>query len=569
MIWLRRMLAIVLAFVFLILTIPMLFVSRINSTVGNPEFLISELRRADVYNYIYDEVLPLAIEEIQTEGDESTVHFSQLKPYLLPMVKEIVPPAWIQEQVEQGISEVMPYMLGDTQEFSVNIPLKGRVKAGVRALEDTLHQEGVFPEIYDQLINSVLDEAASSLEGLPLSRDELKSAMTTALPSDWLLLQIDNALDEITPYLTSDKEHFTVQVDISGQMDDLEIVLTDILKKPETYDYFLDGFLVPTLKQQLQSLQLPMDTIMTDEEITGMAAEVLPYSWYQTQVVSMSGQIFAYLDGTKPTLEVAIPVADRKPVAANAIVRLVNDKLGIDVSILTAPIINGLLNGLPDQWSLDEDEVNELMGGTDDENMPARLRGWVQDGFTYTDADLRQSLGADEGTLDDIRRQIAGGLVLTEAEMRDAIAMSGADGVEELQNIDNIRHLTGLARQLLILAWLIPLLILLAIGVLGGRTWGSKLIWAASVLGMTALIVYVIVGPLFSAFVQPGIARELAQVAGQGGGLTGLITAKGVSYAQSALGSFTGGLKLQTLIALAISVVCIVLGVMWHKGQSD
>ena len=108
MIWIRRTIALPLVLVFIILFILFLAVFRINATVGNPDFYIDQLRQADVYNFIYEEALPVALEEVESGGDnaEAGINISHLKPHIIDFIQQSIPPDWLQLQVENTISKV-------------------------------------------------------------------------------------------------------------------------------------------------------------------------------------------------------------------------------------------------------------------------------------------------------------------------------------------------------------------------------------------------------------------------------------------------------------------------------
>jgi hypothetical protein len=113
-------------------------------------------------------------------------------------------------------------------------------------------------------------------------------------------------------------------------------------------------------------------------------------------------------------------------------------------------------------------------------------------------------------------------------------------------------------------AWVMPALILVAIGALGGRRWSSRLVWAAAVLALMAIIAYAIFGPLFSALAQPKIDDALTGAVSQAEGFQALLADKGVTMAQNAIDSFVGGLKSQALSLLAVALALIALGSAWH-----
>ncbi len=111
MIWLRRATAVLLAVVFIILSVLVMVAFRVNGTVGNPDFYAEQLHQADVYHFIYDDVLPAALEEFGMGEDAEGVGaiISPFKPHLVDVVRQTVPPEWLQSQVEHAVNEVVPY----------------------------------------------------------------------------------------------------------------------------------------------------------------------------------------------------------------------------------------------------------------------------------------------------------------------------------------------------------------------------------------------------------------------------------------------------------------------------
>ena len=612
MIWLRRTIALFLALTAVIVFLLMLVIFRVDNTLGNPDFYNDQLRQADIYNFIYDDVLPAALEEAGISGDtsEDGINVSRFKPHIIGLIEQTLPPEWLQTQVEQVINEVVPYIWGDTEGFNINIPLKDRVEAAAQATKNTLHQKEMFPDLYDQAINLILEQAASNMPELPpafaLSEDELEPILRTVLPAEWVLRQVDGAIDEVVPYFTKDKEQFKVQVDISDRLDAVEVIVADILKRPETYDYLFEEVVAPAIKQNTQEItHLPIGVTLTDEEILRATKEVLPLEWYQTRVTDIVGQIFSYFRGTQQTLEVVIPLADRKPAVTSVLSELADQKLeslmdslppctasqlmelllnpslntlpacrpldisyselkellGLDTSTMLAPFVD---MWLPDQWTFTDADLRQALGGEGDEDVLDQAREWVQEGLAYTNEDLQADLGADYKTMEDIRQQIADGFIFTEGELRDWMTGVGdGNANEQLQTFDNVRSWLGTARDWKMAVWVIPILLLLAIGFLGGRRWNSKLLWAAAVLAIMAIIAYIVFGPLFSAMVQPRIGEALMPAVGQAEGLPALLADKGVTMVQNAAVSFIGGIKNQALILLGVSLVLIVLGCVW------
>jgi hypothetical protein len=90
--------------------------------VLNEEFYVQQLDKADVYNFIYDEALPAALAEADTQSTEFPVEMRLVESDVVGVMRETFPPEWIEEQVEETIEEAIPYLLGDVEAFQITIP---------------------------------------------------------------------------------------------------------------------------------------------------------------------------------------------------------------------------------------------------------------------------------------------------------------------------------------------------------------------------------------------------------------------------------------------------------------
>jgi hypothetical protein len=617
MIWFRRIIAVPLALVFVVLFIVLLVVHRTNATVGNPDFYIDRLRQADIYNFTYNDVLPATLEEIEDDTSDFPVDVALLKSHVPGMVEEALPPEWLQAQVEQVINQVLPYILGDTDSFSVDIPLKDRVEAVAGAVKDTLHDEEFFDDLYEQGVQFGVDQY-KEMEDLPsflqLSDDEVVSLLRSVLPADWIQSQVDANIDAIVPYFTKDIENFTLRIDVSGRMDSLESAMTDILMKTAAYDYVLDEFIVPYLRDNTQDvMELPVGVVFTDTEIIDVVKEVLTPDWYRARVTDIVGQVFAYLKGTTETISIVISLADLEPVIVKTLVHLADSKLealvnslpvgtpeqvadllasppqgvlppyrtpdmsytdfkellGIDIKNMTESAVE---IWLPDQFEITDADIHETFAETGEEDVLTKARDLVQDGITYTAVDLREDMADDIDTIDDARQYIATDYTFTDADLQKYIVDSDdPNAAEQWQSYQDVRSIIGTARHWLWPAWLIPALLLVGIGFLGGRNWRSRVVWSASVLAIASLIVYVAFGPVFSAVAQPRIDDAFIEAVGKAEGVQALAADKGVAIAQNAIDSFVGGINIQAIVLLVVSLVAIAVVVLqpWRRWRKS
>jgi hypothetical protein len=608
MFWLRRTGAVLLAVIFVILSLLVMVAFRVNATAGNPDFYTEQLQQADVYHFIYDDVLPAALEEVGIGEDTGGVGvvISPLQPHLVDVVRQTLPAEWLQANVTHVINEVVPYVWGETDTFRIDIQLKDRVVAGAGAIKGVLHRPDVFPELYEQLIQLVNSEVTSSEDGmlamLAISEEEMGIILRQVLPEDWLLEQMDRAVDEVVPYLTKEQAHFALEIDLTRPLDELEEVLVDFLSRKETYDSLFTEMLAPAIQQNLgEVIELPLGMELTEDEIIATAKDMLSLEWYRTLVHDLVDQIFAYLRGPQDELELTISLVDRKSEIAEALGRLADKKIesafddlpacslahlleflsnpslenilcrpadmsyqdfkelvGIDVGSLVQPLIE---LGLPDEWVLTEADINQLLGGEGGDNVLRQVRELVQEGLTFTEEDLSEIIGTDTVALEDVRQWIGDGLTFTE---QDLMGLMGDSADEPVATFEEVRSGLGTAKKWINFIWIVPFLLLIAVGALGGRQWSSRLIWAAALLAAMSTIAFISFGPVFSATAQPVIDQTLME-SSQVEGMTPSIAEKGAILAHNAIDSFVSGLRNQSLGILIASVLLIGAGVVWHN----
>ncbi|MBI2958512.1 MAG: hypothetical protein HYY32_06675 [Chloroflexi bacterium] len=114
------------------------------------------------------------------------------------------------------------------------------------------------------------------------------------------------------------------------------------------------------------------------------------------------------------------------------------------------------------------------------------------------------------------------------------------------------------------LLWLLPGLVLIGIGFLGGRRWSSRLMWASAVLLVTAVAVTILFGPVFSATAQPQIHQQLDRMGTAAGGFQGLLNQKAASMAENAVMAFVSGLLKQGVLLLVTSTILLFASIVWY-----
>ncbi|MGB2856221.1 MAG: hypothetical protein WBC61_06210, partial [Dehalococcoidia bacterium] len=234
MIWFRRILTIPLIIIFVALLIVLLPVSQINDTVGSTEFYKDHIQQADLYNFVYDEVLPAGLDELET-GDLSDIpiDISAIKDDIVSIARKILPPDWLQAQIEAAIDTILPYFLGDIDGFTYTIVLRDRIETAASVIKEDMVRGDVFTNIYGDAISYLADELLDNLDRMPysltLSKEEIEASLRKIVPEDWLAPQGEAAIDSATPYLTGDSNHFTITVNIADRVDAAAAATIDLL----------------------------------------------------------------------------------------------------------------------------------------------------------------------------------------------------------------------------------------------------------------------------------------------------------------------------------------------------
>lgn len=608
MIWVRRSAAVLLAILFIMLFVGMLFLSRINATLGNPGFYTEQLRKADVYNFVYDQALPRTLDEIEISDQPQDIPFDVnqvVKEQAVPFLKQVLPPQWIQARVEDTIAEVMPYFLGDTEQFAVAVPLKDRLLAAQKAVKDTLHKGDTFANLYDQMVTYAVDQASAELGKLPfkltLTRPELESLVRKLVPQDWLLAQMDKAIDQVFPYLAGDADHFVIRLDLKGRASAAGEVAIDILSRPEAYDYIFDQVVAPEITRQIaESVPLPFGITLTNEEVTTAIREILPQPWFKARLEDLVNQAVPYLEGESDTITVAIPLADQKAAALRVLDDLAHAKLeslwqslpeatlaqvpdilrslqagqlppvrlpGLSYQqlrqtfgiVFTKTIGSLIIALIPNQVEINQAGLSQLLSQWDGVALD-RARQHVTQGWTYTDVDLQRSLGTEAtARLEDVRSRIKSGFTFTQVDIRQRLQQS-PDGTATLASIDQMRHSLGNARGWLFTGWILLALLLVAIGALGARKLRGKIAWAAAALGVAALGAYIAAGPVYGNVARPELVAAMSQAAQEAqSGVASVAMDKASQIAYQVADTLMRGIKQQALIALIVAHIGVAL----------
>jgi hypothetical protein len=609
MMWLRRTLAVMLIVISALLLLALLPITQANDTAANPTFYTDRLEKADVYNFIYDELIPAGLDELEPDDpDDSPVVVERIQDDLISAARKAVPPDWIQIQVEAAIESFLPYIVGDTDSFTVNVSVRDRVEAAADVFVEDIVRGSIFADAWNDALSYVAGKLHENLDELPyslkLSEADLEESLTGAFPADWAAREIEAAIDSVVPYLTSDAEHFTITVHLIDLIDSAAAAAIDILSRQETYDFLMDELVQPMVDANIgMVVDLGYGITLSRDEVRAAIEQVLPAEWMRARLSDIIGAIAAFINGDASQFEVSIDLGDRKAVALDVLTDVADDKLravfddtpecsmsefllvmsglppntlpscrpsgvpyeagklllGIDVA---AEVDRAIGDHVPDQWVYTEGDLRQLLAEQDAEALLDDAREWVTEGWTFTDYDLKEELDNDGlEALEDAREWIRDGYTATEVDLEDAISDAGDDP----ETIEDLRGGLHSARTWLGPVWLVPFLLLFGAGMLAGRSWPGRLAWALVPLFLTALVFYIVTGAVYSGVGRPRLQESLDSSEYEGA--TVVVVDKGHEIAVDSLDAYVSGMRGKALYIVLGSAAGLVVATVWSRKE--
>ena len=194
------------------------------------------LRKADAFELLFERAVDPAVEgavdidlpfNVPVSGDR-----------LVQAVRTIVPPQWVQQQVEYVLDEVTPYVVGERDTFEVNIQLSDRVEVALIEVKKLLRETDAYELLYDQVIapevKKRIGDGAELPFGVTITPDEVLDGLRRVAPPGWVSEQAEMVIDSAGPYLTGKTDSFTIEVSLVDNKREAEVVLAELADKKVT-----------------------------------------------------------------------------------------------------------------------------------------------------------------------------------------------------------------------------------------------------------------------------------------------------------------------------------------------
>ena len=537
---LRRLIALVLVILFLPIFIATLVIFRVDATVPEVSFYTDTLAEMDVYNYVYDDAIPFALRDKDFDVAESFSWLNTTNQGVADSVRRVVPPEWIQTNVEEVINQAVPYLVGEADSFDITVRLDDRVEAAAEEAKLIIRNADIHTAVMDELVRpKVVDSSTGLLElpfGMRLTDDELFAGIREIVPPEWVNAQVELILDGVTPYVVGKEESFSITLPVQERapvaVEVLRGWLLSAVEDGGARAAILEEYVMPQIQGAIGSqVDLPLGVSLTDAEIRAAVEAAVTQQWVEGIINDAADAFGPYIVGQVDTFTLAVPIREPLEAALGSLVTTVDAKYEAIFSVLPTctPLqlltLNLTLAGVPEclpdgvtyaqtKDLLGLDIVDQLQGSLID-TLPQTFdvteaalteavgnntiledaRLILSEGYTFTEQKLRTTISdtSGQGTLDNFdtaREILRDGFTYTALDLREDLTLTDEVIIGPVSGtFDDIRGWIDQGRTLLPLILAIWVLLLGLIGFLGGRKWLSKLGWAGVPLLLAGAIV--------------------------------------------------------------------------------
>ncbi len=634
MIVIRRFFAILLIPIFLVWLTASTVRSGLDRTLFDDSFLADQLEKQDFYNWLHDDLVRVALDDLVNVGldidsdylpeGETTIEFADpatTREAVRSLLLATFPPEYLQETTSEALAEFMPYLRGESDEFAISLALNERVSGFFTGLEDTYVQIDLANALVDELIAPAAIKSAGDFTegpfGLVLTPEQAGDAARDIVPTEWIDEQVFMTLDALNAYLSGNSDTFAITISFKDRIPIAARVTKEILTESNAEQVIFDKLIKPTITEQIGRMTvLSYEVTIDDDEITEAVNLITPPEWVRGHIDAIIDNVAAYMSRDSDALSYTIDLSDQRDAAMDVVADLAvakaveqvnaipqcaslaegqnallaisagrlpdctNSNLPVDqfmeqlVTKLSAEVKNIIGGQFPDSVTYDESLFTNALGGQGSTDLES-VRDKIAKGITIDADDVLGQFSDKDQTADLILEIIQEGRSYTQVDFdRYREERAANQGTDDLNAVDTFRGTPlGLVLGPLgaAIATGIGLLILFIIGILGGQSWTSRLIWAASAMIFSALIIWLaftqVIGGVGADFATEGILGEIenriAEKERQDDptGMLVLARDEGVEKLRSIGDAITGKFAGYAILWLAVGVIAIIAAI--------
>jgi len=451
---------------FLAMSVSVLL-SHISSTVSDKNLFSNTLEKANFYDYFYDSLITLLVEDIVENGYEinGTNQNSKLvkfydnesaKKSINLYIKTLISKEYFKEKTKLTINQILMLVNNENHDLSIDYDFDIVMKDSITDFR-TLSKDLKFAQLIKDILSvesvEILQPLTEDL-GFEYTEIEIKTALDDIFPDEWIENNLFIIHDSIIYFIAKDTDSFLVTIPIDDRLELAADVIKNKLNEDDIlYDLVLKKLLNPLLENNLSNItNFGYGITVTQEEVVSIFKTLAPKDWVGMHGNNIIDSSVSYLISEKDDLSYSIDLSDRKIAAAIELKKFGKNKLDTLLSELPAcqnfiqsslatssiakknkpscipggqlainifyddmiKIINDeidkfISDQFPSKLDLTSQDVEGLIG---DNSEFIKLRKNISDGYSLTNDDLISLISSEERSVDieDIRSFLSGNI---------------------------------------------------------------------------------------------------------------------------------------------------------------
>ncbi len=547
--WARRVAAALIAVIFLPIAIFAITFSGVRSSVSEPDDLIEALSEADLYSYTHDHLVSSGLDELFRETDNDIIRVAEpWKEDVAFSLRTAFPAEEIRDETENVLRAVWPYMWGREDEFAVTVAIAPRAARGFDELSRRVSREN--PEVYGPLIELLEDRVEEETADYAVTSvdmgDIAEKHLPEIAPSDWLFPRLGQAVADVGAYYIGETENSEITIPVDDRAWAVQNAIIDVLTEADIDDASLMGAIVAGLDASIQTEPLfvpgfgDVDTEVVSEFVLDKISTV-ELDRVKAQVIQDVSAYAVGLADEPLSSDVGLSLAQARINAPLAIATEANSRLEAEYNavpacppghmpdfmrkesledILPPCVVPGMTYAeyqrvvgldvqevvreetqqmIPLAISISSDDVRAAFDAGEmdlmDRVMEVMAEGVTADAANLTAA-LSEALYEDP---DQLRETILAGFEISDQTIEDAVGESDEASLEEF------RAFLASSGFVQIVLWAVAAIVLFLLAFVGGRGWEGRLTWASIVLGVGAILAWLMATVPIDLFIRPGL----------------------------------------------------------------
>ena len=547
--WARRAAAALIAVGFLPIAIFAITFSGVRASVSEPDDLIEALGEANFYSYTHDHLVPSVLDGLFEETDNDVIRVAEpWKEDVAVSIRTAFPAAEIRDETENVLRAAWQYMWGREDEFDVVIPIAPRAGRGFDELSRRISQEN--PEVYDsltELLEARVEEETAEYAVTSVDLGDIAAShLPEIAPSDWLFPRLGQAVDDVGAYYIGETENSEITIPIDDRAWAVQNAIIDVLTEAAIDDASLTETFVAgvDVSLEMETVFIPGFGDVDAERLAGFIIDEISPDELRHVKAQVIQDVSAYAVGLSDvplSSDVELSLAQARIDAPVAIAAEADNRLEAEFSAVPAcppgqapdlrmpesvedilpPCVNSGVTYAEYQRAVGfdaEDAIREetqrmispsisissdvvlAAFDTGEMDLIERVREVVTQGVTADAANLTAELS--EALFEDpdqLREYVSSGFEISDQTLEDAVGEGDEASLEEL------RAFLASSGFVQIVLWAIAALVLFLLAFVGGRGWEGRLTWASIVLGVSAILTWLLATVPIELIVRPAL----------------------------------------------------------------